>query len=705
MDIGEKLKDFVSLFKVPKESITKAIALVFIYVIGLMLRLYPIIQYGVDHKAYDPFIQYLATKILIKEGLVAMLSYYDYKFWYPYGNGLASLYIMVPILGAIIYYTLNALGFNVDVLTAITLAPAIYGSFAIIVVYFIGREIKNSNVGLVAALITAISPGFLQRSTAGFYDNEMTILFVLLAILFFLRALKTGSMSSAILSGFLTGIEFWSWGIWRYLVGILAIYAFLRLVSRTIDYNDKVAYVTTILIGTGIGVMIPRNYGEITSVIVVAAVGVAALIILDDLATYFSKLFGKTRTEMYKIMIGTGLVLTLVGVLALLSMGYLKSLTGKFASILNPFLREEIVAYTSVAENQPSVWANFYLGVGLGVLFIPLGILAMMERREKVDVFYVILVLTSFYFTASITRYIVLAAPLFAIAVGLGVDYLLEPYTRFFTKRYVLHKSRVVRVFLGEKRLPRGEAAATYFVVFLVLSITMIQGISIAKYYGGYDYTTGEKNVFRYLSTYAEPTDVVLSWWDYGYRCTIMGNVSTLADNGTGNSTQMGVVGSMLMLPPNVSIVLMRKYRVKWILVYSYDVPKAIWMIKIASKYAPEYGINESLWLNGEERRYKMPFFESVLWNLVVYGESKYNIQKLIETYGETSIKKKAGDLADRYSNIDLVYFQLVMKESVGGNDYVKLYKVIWPEDISNTAPFPSAFNETLFFNITNRIS
>jgi asparagine N-glycosylation enzyme membrane subunit Stt3 len=42
-------------------------------------------------------------------------------------------------------------------------------------------------------------------------------------------------------------------------------------------------------------------------------------------------------------------------------------------------------------------------------------------------------------------------------------------------------------------------------------------------------------------------TDVVASWWDYGYWLTTIGNTTTLADNGTVNSTQISKIGQMFM--------------------------------------------------------------------------------------------------------------------------------------------------------------
>jgi asparagine N-glycosylation enzyme membrane subunit Stt3 len=42
-------------------------------------------------------------------------------------------------------------------------------------------------------------------------------------------------------------------------------------------------------------------------------------------------------------------------------------------------------------------------------------------------------------------------------------------------------------------------------------------------------------------------TTVICSWWDYGYWLTILGNVTSLADNATVNNTQIGLIGRTYM--------------------------------------------------------------------------------------------------------------------------------------------------------------
>jgi dolichyl-diphosphooligosaccharide--protein glycosyltransferase len=61
---------------------------------------------------------------------------------------------------------------------------------------------------------------------------------------------------------------------------------------------------------------------------------------------------------------------------------------------------------------------------------------------------------------------------------------------------------------------------------------------------------------------------VVDSWWDYGYWLTILGNVTTLADNATINSTQIANIGFSFMANETQAVRMLKLYNAKYILVF-----------------------------------------------------------------------------------------------------------------------------------------
>ncbi len=92
--------------------------------------------------------------------------------------------------------------------------PAVTGALVAIPVYFIGREIFNRWVGLLAALLAVIIPSeFLGRSAIGFTDyHVLETLFTTTAVMFLIFALKHGRRS---------GYSFSAWRDWRAIKGTL----------------------------------------------------------------------------------------------------------------------------------------------------------------------------------------------------------------------------------------------------------------------------------------------------------------------------------------------------------------------------------------------------------------------------------------------------------------------------------------------------
>ena len=70
--------------------------------------------------------------------------------------------------------------------------PAVLGALTVIPVYFIGKELFNRWVGVIAAGLVAIMPSeFLSRSLLGYTDHHVgEVLFTCLAVLFLILAVK-----------------------------------------------------------------------------------------------------------------------------------------------------------------------------------------------------------------------------------------------------------------------------------------------------------------------------------------------------------------------------------------------------------------------------------------------------------------------------------------------------------------------------------
>lgn len=71
--------------------------------------------------------------------------------------------------------------------------PGVFGALVVFPVYFIGREVFDRRVGLLAAFMIAVMPGqFLSRSVMGFTDHHVgEVFFSTLFLMFFIMAIRS----------------------------------------------------------------------------------------------------------------------------------------------------------------------------------------------------------------------------------------------------------------------------------------------------------------------------------------------------------------------------------------------------------------------------------------------------------------------------------------------------------------------------------
>jgi oligosaccharyl transferase (archaeosortase A-associated) len=174
---------------------------------------------------------------------------------YPYGQAVPFAPFWDWFIGFVAW--LVGLGHpsqhTVEVVTAYF--PAVFGALITVPVYFIGKELFNRKVGLLAAALVAVLPGeFLARTMLGFSDHHAAeVLFSTIAILFFIITLKRARERAisfehiwsrdwrnirkplfyAILTGIALGIYLLSWIGGILLVFIIFVFIILQYI---IDY-------------------------------------------------------------------------------------------------------------------------------------------------------------------------------------------------------------------------------------------------------------------------------------------------------------------------------------------------------------------------------------------------------------------------------------------------------------------------------------
>lgn len=108
--------------------------------------------------------------------------------------------------------------------TILRFVPALAGVLTIPLIYIIGREFFDRNVGIIAASAVAFSPFLI------FYSQEaraysLMLFFVASAMIFYLRALREKDLKDWILFGILSALAFWTHFYSIVIIGALILYA------------------------------------------------------------------------------------------------------------------------------------------------------------------------------------------------------------------------------------------------------------------------------------------------------------------------------------------------------------------------------------------------------------------------------------------------------------------------------------------------
>jgi dolichyl-diphosphooligosaccharide--protein glycosyltransferase len=632
------LSTFKSVRKIrPKMSHTSTLtcaSLALVLLIAFVIRLFPV-RWEIDPTTgkttlllseFDPYFQYRFTEYIVKNGFIAWAwpkPWIDYQRWYPQGFNVArGAYPGLPMTAAFLYKIMSMLGVGMDLMSFCSLFPAIMGMLACLAIYFLGKDIGGKPVGLLSALLLALHPSYIQRTSLGFFDDETVGIFALLVFaLLFLRAIEDtrpikSTVKYALASGLFLGYFCASWGAAYYPIGLTVLFVFVLLVVGRYTRRLLLAYSLTFGLGLFIAINVPRlspNY--LLSTAIIPAAGVFSLLFLAEILKAMP-------TRKMKVLIVIFFLALIVGVFAVLwQIGFMGGIAGKFISVINPFTRAESPLIESVAEHRISAWGSIYYDLGIGIIFFVAGLYFVIGNLNNRNLFLLLFGITSLYFACSMVRLLVLMAPAFSLLVAVGVVGLLKPFIALLKEP---PKIGVKKKF-GLESVGKEFSGAAIFLIFLIL-MTSVAFPSPKVYRQVYAPTTISSgslsmvppepvqewiNMLYWTRTRLSSKTVVCSWWDYGYWLTVLGNVTSLADNATVNGTQIENIGFIFMSNETTAIKMLKRYNAEYILVYTTiyynrqrntvsfanvggDEGKWVWMAAISGK-ARERFIREGL--------------------------------------------------------------------------------------------------------------
>jgi dolichyl-diphosphooligosaccharide--protein glycosyltransferase len=242
---------------------------------------------------FDPYYQYTITKYMVTNGLFSPYTnhWINYQQWYPQGLDMSRSLPALPMTAAALYGVANFFGGgNLDLMAFCSILTVVLGTLSVLVVYFIGKDMGGRAVGLLAALVMALAPSFLQRSSLGFFDTEIPgVLGLTLFILFFLRSMdaKRSLKASLIYSvGAALALAYFiaGWGAAYYILDLTAVFVFVLVLLKRYDQRLLINFSVTMGLGLLIATQVPYiGLGYLTSGPMIPVAGVFIVLLIAEL--------------------------------------------------------------------------------------------------------------------------------------------------------------------------------------------------------------------------------------------------------------------------------------------------------------------------------------------------------------------------------------------------------------------------------------
>lgn len=691
--------------KIDRNSLISLTALVLILLIGFLIRILPYLKYDSVLKANDPYSQWKAANFIDQFGLGDYFEWSDPTTWYPYGRlwGI-SQYVGTPLAALLIYYLFNLFGFFISLQFSAYMEPAIIGSLTVLIIYFLGKELANKRVGLISAFFLAISPGHIQRSIAGFFDNEALGVFLLvLCIYFFMKSLRTGSLGNAIGSGITLGVLGVSWGGATFAFMLLALYAFILIITKRYSTRLLTTYGITIPLALLITSLVPRNGPDfVTGMDGLIPLGILGLLLLIDF-------FDRNKEMVYNYISPKQLTQLLYSVIIISTVLFCVNLlfnifplfSAKFISVLVPFFRADTPILKSVAEHLIMTWGGMFNNLYLLTFLIPVGVIYTYQKPTERNIFILLFAFSTIYFASSMVRLILILAPAAAIIAAKAIDETLLPFALTYQEKFALSK-RKLRVYsvIGTEHV-----AFAYFAILIVLGLTLthshvnvVQSTAPPAILLEFQLTSGGTQKYNdwfetisWIENNVDDNGVIASWWDYGYWISVETNKTILVDNATINSTQIGNVGALMMSNPKDALKIARIYDISHIVVllaagggyrgFDNDVGKCQWMVKIAEASGNIVEIDSDNYFSYQAGTnlidyYHKDFYQSLFWGMITTGIDSTVQTELEQLHVLNTDSTEVPEYAFGWPEDYAIYSNVFVEAYTTSNTWIRIFEV-----------------------------
>jgi dolichyl-diphosphooligosaccharide---protein glycosyltransferase len=263
--------------------------------------------------------------------------------------------------------------------------------------------------------------------------------------------------------------------------------------------------------------------------------------------------------------------------------------SGRSLTLLDPtYAKKYIPIIASVSEHQPTSWSSYFFDLQYLMIFIPVGFYFCLNHKVTYGKLFLGLYgVLSTYFSCVMIRLMLVVAPAACVLAAIGISEILRKMTKSIRasmiEKAALEEEGVeapaaeddkkkaakpVKKAGGDKNAKKKRYIPTdiaigviMFLIWFLTSYVYHSTYMAAEAYSSPSIILASRRndgsrviiddfreAYYWLKMNTKKDAKILSWWDYGYQITGMGNRTVLVDNNTWNNTHIATVGRVSLI-------------------------------------------------------------------------------------------------------------------------------------------------------------
>ncbi|PUA32430.1 MAG: hypothetical protein B7O98_07185 [Zestosphaera tikiterensis] len=527
--------------------------------VGSYLRLYPVINseslgYEPLLNELDPYSEYWVAEKMLEKGLTYYFSLTrdnneTHIFWYPWGRDFVKSSLpMLPFFSVLTYQIAKLFNQGLTLFEWMVYLPILFYLMSLTGIYLSARELWGDIPAATSAVITALI--FNSRQIAGFtVKYSVGLAFFFIAIYFYVRTLKHGRYLDALLTGVFLAATAAGWAGFNLLLAAMFLHTvLLPLIKEKITYKDVILWALETL-PLALTISVTPFYGVlylIKSVGVIIPLGFATLAIALGVLKLAS-----SRTVRLKYPLLTKYKVIYLLLIALIGVGGLLGLVSGAISVKGKGLAamglKELthVLVGTVQEYAPGDAQTFITSAGAPLIVSLLMLIYFAYRallkKDQLNLFVGILLLVIFYATVNLSYFYPLLNYTVALTQAGFVALLLNPLIKRGVRRDWFTTLLALVLLISYVGVTLAQGALLWVNAYrsqtpLILDSGLGVGVEAPAWL----------DTLNWLRTNTPKDSVVVSWWDYGYWISVVGERASVADGATLNTTQIELLAKAL---------------------------------------------------------------------------------------------------------------------------------------------------------------